>query len=376
MTLFLVLIFSIYFWLTATLMLGYQKALAFKILKSSVSDDIPSTISVIVPFKNEEVTILRLIRSLQQQDFPIKRFEVILVDDHSTDKSILVVYNEIKSLSNFKMILAEPNEKGKKHALDWGIHHAKGAIIATTDADCMVPSQWLTKINNYFMVTDAKMIFGGVRIEENKSFFSKLQAIEFSSLIGSGAATLALGYPSMCNGANLAFYKKAFIAVGGYKDNYKIASGDDEFLMRKIYAHFSKQIFFMNDPGSIVTTQPQANLQVFINQRLRWAGKLSHNTSLSTKLLGWFIITFQASYVAVILFMFTGVVPLNVALLLIFIKLIIEFAFLKRVTSFTKVQWRTSAFLSLQVLYPLYVVGIGLFSNFLSYQWKGQKYRV
>jgi hypothetical protein len=132
----------------------------------------------------------------------------------------------------------------------------------------------------------------------------------------------------------------------------------------------------MNNANAVVTTQPQATIKEFVNQRLRWAGKLSYNNAISTKLLGWFIIVFQASYIAIVIFLITEIISIWIGFPLVATKLIVEFIFLKRVSSFLDVKWRTSTFLALQILYPLYVVGIGIFSNFIPYHWKGRKYRI
>jgi biofilm PGA synthesis N-glycosyltransferase PgaC len=83
---------------------------------------------------------------------------------------------------------------------------------------------------------------------------------------------LRLGFLHLCNGANLAFTKDAFTATGGYDGNEHIASGDDEFLMRKIEAKYSNGIRFNNNPENVVTTYPQKTINSF---------------SVATDSLGW-----------------------------------------------------------------------------------------
>ncbi len=137
-----------------------------------------------------------------------------------------------------------------------GVEKAGGEIIVTTDADCRLPIHWLQSIATSFHEGNVKMVFGGVRIKEDKSFFSKLQALEFCSLIGTGGAMAGLGIPILCNGANLAFLRSAFLEVKGYDGNLDIPSGDDEFLMRKIDRRFPGSIRFQPSEDSVVETRP------------------------------------------------------------------------------------------------------------------------
>ena len=138
------------------------------------------------------------------------------------------------------------------------------------------------------------MVFGGVKLE-GSSFFSALQSHEFLSLIGTGAATLWYGLPSMCNGANLAFRKAIFFEVGGYANNLHIPSGDDEFLMRKIFQLFPEGIQFVSDSDAVVSTPASLALKEFVHQRVRWAGKWKHNVSSWNAVVAIFIFCFQLS---------------------------------------------------------------------------------
>ncbi|MEX2235806.1 MAG: glycosyltransferase, partial [Cyclobacteriaceae bacterium] len=245
-------IFILYFLLIAIFLVGWKRAMQEK------TDPLPSKdplISVVIPVRNEEMTIGNLLTDLSQQEY--KSFEIIVVNDDSEDETLWMV-------SRFKMKnlrVLHNNGKGKKAAISTGIRSAKGSIVVTTDADCSVSPQWLTHIREQFRNPRTMMAFGGVRMEGSSSFFDCLQAMEFSSLIGSGASTAALGVPTLCNGANLAFRKKAFTEVKGYDDNINIPSGDDEFFMRKIQKCHPGSIHFMNSPETVVATRSQPTPQ-------------------------------------------------------------------------------------------------------------------
>ena len=329
-------------------------------------------ISIVIPFRDEAQNLPALLESLSQLDYPAEYFEFIFVDDHSTDSSQQILKKFIEVRSNAKLLQLESGKQGKKQALAHAIDNASGEIVLTTDADCTVSPKWLSVVSNSFQNEEIKMLVGAVKIIPSKSFFSKMQSLEFASLIGSGAATLLYRLPTMSNGANLAFRKSAFNAVDGYKDNFNIPSGDDEFLMRKINHKFPKSIAFLSNPESVVSTQPQKNLSIFIQQRIRWAGKWKFNQSLFTKLLAIFIFIFQTSVIFLSVSVVVGWLPAKVFSVLMGTKLLLEFLFLYQVFNFLKLKWSWTSFLALQFIYPFYVFAVALLSQQKSFVWKGR----
>src|SRR5690606_22127115 len=190
-----------------------------------------------------------------------QRYEVILIDDHSEDDTVAIAHTLAAALSLplRSVLLSEKSQarkyvQGKKAALQQGVEAAKGEVIVTTDADCMMEAGWLQSIHHYFKGYDAKMVIGPVTFFESSKAFDRLQTIELAALVGTGAVSLGYGKPNMCNGANLAFSKVAFEAVGGYEDNLHIPSGDDEFLLQKIYSCFPNEVFFNVHPEGVVST--------------------------------------------------------------------------------------------------------------------------
>jgi poly-beta-1,6-N-acetyl-D-glucosamine synthase len=329
-------------------------------------------ISVIIPVRNEEKTIGKVLDDLARQHYPTDKFEIIVVNDHSEDDTLKAVERHATALSSAKLTIVESLAHGKKAALAEGIAIAKGNIIVTTDADCRVKPRWLASINQTFNGPDVNMVAGPVVVAQQKTLFSKLQSVEFASLIGTGAATIAYNKPTMCNGANLAFRKKVFIDVNGYTGNEHIASGDDEFLMRKVQAKFPGSIRFNNNSGGIVSTSPKVTLMEFIDQRLRWAGKWKHNGDVKTRLLALFIFMFHLTVLSVPLLFLLGQIKAY-ALGLLLGKVIMEYLFLIRVTSWLLIPWHWPSFILWQVLYSFYAVSIGLFSVFRRPRWKGRE---
>jgi cellulose synthase/poly-beta-1,6-N-acetylglucosamine synthase-like glycosyltransferase len=367
MLIYLIFIFSIYFGFLAACLIGWRKFVNLHMLEGIPTREF---VSLVVAMRNEEQSILNLLTSIASQDIHPGKFEIILVDDHSDDQTGKKIQEWMRDNPQVQCRYVSSKEQGKKQALTLGIKLARGSIILTTDADCILPPNWISVMTNSFS-PETTMVIGLVRIQQDPSLFSSIQSLEFSSLIGSGVALLSLGFPVMCNGASLAFRKTSFDAVNGYEDNFHIPSGDDEFLMRKINIKFPGSIRPIYYSPEVVTTRAHTRLKDFINQRLRWAGKWSANNSLLAKGLAIFILLFQITVViAFSLLIFSS--HRLVAISLLGSKFLLEGYFLVKVNRSTSQRFSMIAFLILQGLYPFYVLFIGTFSQLLGYEWKGR----
>jgi len=367
MTSLLISIFLVYIVMMIGLIFGWNRAITRNRIRAASKEYRP-LISIIVPVRNERKNIGNLMRDLSQQHYG--HFEVIIVDDHSDDDTMEIVRHFVAHNDRFRV--RQSSGIGKKAALSQGIGMAEGSIIVTTDADCRVKKNWICGFLPYFEDENVKMVFGSVKMV-GATFFGHIQAMEFMSLIGSGVATAALGLPTMCNGANLAFRKSAFEFVNGYEGNFHIPSGDDEFLMKKILHDYPGGVTFAADPQTVVTTSPNTDPKQFIHQRIRWAGKWRLHQSLISKTLALFVFSFQIAILLLVLSMVLQWVSLKTGMLLWLSKVLLEYIFLSRVSRFLEVSWNWRAFLLLQFIYPLYATFIGLFSNLYSFEWKGRK---
>lgn len=314
-------------------------------------------ISVIIPVRNED-RLHELLGDISKVEYPREKWEVIVVDDSDVP---IRLPNAIRS-----------GARGKKAAITAGVHAAKGQIIATTDADCRVGSHWLAEINKGFQNPNLKMLVGGVRIEEDKSFFSKLQALEFVSVAATGAATLAIGLPTMSNGANLSYRRDAFLDVNGYRGNENISSGDDEFLMNKFSHKWKQSVRFLYSQQALVTTRAAATVREFMSQRLRWAGKWRHNTSIATRVFAMVVWLFHLVFLLMPLAAVLGFISWKLFLILAGVKIFVESMFLIPAANFFRVRWRWFSFLALQCIYSFYVISTGLISQIHLPEWKGR----
>ncbi|MBS1487595.1 MAG: glycosyltransferase [Bacteroidetes bacterium] len=323
-------------------------------------------ISVVVAVRNEQHNIKRLASGLLQQRYDRRYFEIILVDDHSADKTIESAGHLLKDFSNLTFLILSSKVSGKKAALSAGIAAAQGTIIATTDADCLLPVDWLQQINFTFTNERCRMAIGPVSLQAT-GFFSQMQAQEFAGVMAVTFGTLGWRKPLLCNGANLAYRKQAFVEVNGYEGNEHIASGDDEFLMRKIQERYPDSIHLLN---TLVRTQPSPTVKDFFRQRIRWAGKWKANSSWPARLLALFIFAVQVSWIvflfcypAISIYLFgSGIV----------VKLFLDAWYLNTVAARLQVAMSIFPFLVLQFFYPFYVVGVGILSLWKKAEWKGR----
>ncbi len=244
-------------------------------LEESTSVSIPEKfISIIIPFRNEEKNILVNLKSIENQDYPEEKYEVIYIDDSSEDNSLKLLQDN-KIADNVK-VLTVPKDFSmnahKKRAVRFGIENSSGQIIVTTDADCVHDKKWLSSLVSNFD-EETGFVSAPVEFIDGKTLFSKIQKLEFAGLIITGAGLIGAGSPTICNAANIAYRKKDFDEVGGFKNQMDLSSGDDELLMQKIAKDTDYKVRFSINKNSIVRTHSNKNIAEFYHQRKRWASK-------------------------------------------------------------------------------------------------------
>lgn len=332
-------------------------------------------VSIIIPARNEEDNIGRLLDSIQQQNYNKKLFEVIVIDDFSTDRTAEI----IKSFDGVKYFhlsewVNEKNENSfKKKALSEAIKIAEGELIVTTDADCEVGKNWLKAIAQKYEQLHYKAMAAPVMFFEKKSLLNIFQELDFVAMQGITAAVLSSKKGAMCNGANFIFTKKAFEEVGGYEGINHLASGDDMMLMHKFQQQFPNQLAFIKNKDAIVQTQAMDSMSSFVQQRIRWAGK---NKSLLDKkiqivlLLSWLM---NASILASLVSLIYNMDNVMYVILLFVIKGIAEYFFCGDVAVFFNRKKRLPFLFILQPLHILYMTFVGFLGMFNTYTWKKRK---
>jgi cellulose synthase/poly-beta-1,6-N-acetylglucosamine synthase-like glycosyltransferase len=232
-------------------------------------------VSVLIAARNEEKRLPVCLQSLLRSEYPADKFEIIVVDDRSTDRTRALAENFSRKYANVRIISITQrleNMSGKASALCQGMAHARGEIILMTDADCAPPATWISQMAGYF--TPEVGLVGGFTLlaprAQNNSLFAKVQTLDWIYLLAVGAGAAGLGKPLSIIGNNFAFRRAAYDAVGGYeKIGFSII--EDFALMRAINERTRWRVIFPIDARTTITSAPARNWREFYEQRQRWA---------------------------------------------------------------------------------------------------------
>ncbi len=360
--------------------LRWQRATTYILPSNNKRNTVSFTI--IIPARNEESNIEQCLDTIVAQDYPEHLRHVIVVDDHSTDNTAEIVKKYAAKnilLLQLKDFITDPINSYKKKAIETAMQFAQGEVIITTDADCMVPQKWLSTINGFYQENKPAFIAMPVQYDCSSAPLQIFQSLDFMTLQGITGASVSSGVHSMCNGANLAYTKKAFNAVNGFSDIDKIASGDDMLLMHKIASSFPEKISFLKSRDVIVKTAPMPTLSSFLNQRIRWASKADKYDDKRITLILFLVYFFNVILLAlpVVAIFYNPLVIARLSLLafwglLLLAKTIVELIFLFPVASFFYNRILLWWFAPAQPFHIMYTIIAGWLGKFGSYHWKGR----
>lgn len=366
------LLLSAYACLIFTYKKWWERLHDFEPKPISASSRIPF-LSVLIPARNEAHNLPPLMHALLHQDYFSAHYEVILIDDHSSDETVSTA--KATGLPNLTVISAggDAHLSSKKKALAAGVAHARGALILCTDADCIPPPGWLSTMAAFYSANSASFIAAPVAYDFDRTPLQLLQAIDFLTLQGITAASVSSQFHSMCNGANLAYTKEAFNSVSGFAGIDKVASGDDMLLMHKIWKRTPDKVFYMKSRAAIVITRPMLTWKEFIQQRIRWASKTTYYEDKRvfwTLMLIYFV---NLAFMVLVISGFWNNLYWQIAGVFLFSKALIEAPFVASVARFYNQRGLMLYFFLLQPLHIAYTVSIGLFSQMGTYEWKGRR---
>ena len=227
-------------------------------------------VSVVIAARNEEQNLPDLIQDLVNQEYPLDKLEVIIVDDRSTDSTSTILTEATENFAFIKQIRVDDRSVDmtpKKHALNLGINASKGEVIVSTDADCRVGKLWVSSMA-YSVVQQGGISVGYSKIA-GESFFEQVQRVDFLGIVAANAGVGGWGQFWSGSGQNLAYKKSDFEAIDGFEWVKDKPSGDDMYLVQSISKLKSGVINI--DPNSFVTTSAVQSLREFMNQRTRWS---------------------------------------------------------------------------------------------------------
>jgi len=232
---------------------------------------------------------------------------------------------------------------------------------------------WITSIVSLYEQENCQLISSPVGYHQEKSLAEKIQTVEFELLIAAGAACIQNKFPNTCNGANLAYSRAAFYAVGGFKGIDDLASGDDELLLHKMHKQFPGGLRFLKEPRAIVYTEAKNSLRAFFQQRKRWASKSVKYADKRMVLLVSLIYLFNLFVFIQAGLLFFTLANLNLFVVLIGVKLFLDGTLIFQSLSFFKKRRLLFLLPLVEIFYVIYILIIGIIANIGgAYEWKGR----
>ena len=373
------IVFSVlYLWLILYFLIGWVKLNRTVAKESTRTRSLPF-VSVIIPVRNESAHIQDCLRSVMAQNYPQHLYEIIVIDDYSTDETYTLardIERDNLLVLNLARYFGDAAEKvpNKKKALTIGVKNAKGELIITTDGDCVMGENWLSTMVGYYQRHSFKFLTGPVMLKPAKGLLGLFQQVDVMNMLGITGGTIANSYPTMCNGANLLYEKKAFINVDGYKGNTDIPTGDDIFLMQKIEMTYPDSIGFVKERDACVYSRPERTFSDFVAQRVRWTSKSTAFQKRSVTAILMFAYLFN---LLVLIFIPIAFEKFEMAWLPLAIafgtKFVLDFAFNIAVTIFFRKKVLLLLLPVFEPLHIIYIVCIGVLGLSGKYTWKERK---
>lgn len=340
------------------------------------SNQFKTSVSILIAARNEEDKISNTIIDILAQDYPPHLVELIVVDDHSTDRTSEIVLSFAdKGVKLLVLNESKPLNSYKKKAITEAIKLSQSELIITTDADCRMSPSWLKTIVGFYESGNYKLISSPVVYFEEKSHFEEMQSLEFLFLLGLGAAGVGNKMPSTCNGANLAYRREVFHELKGFQGIDQLASGDDELFLHKVASVYPDGIGFCKSSDSMVYTHAKSTLTEFIQQRKRWASKSTKYKNKAIVVIGVSVWIFNFMIFFSSILGFFNPYFWYLGLISICIKAFAEMTILIPLCSFAnriKLLWYVPI---LTVLHMFYIMYIGIAGNSGKYNWKGRMVR-
>jgi cellulose synthase/poly-beta-1,6-N-acetylglucosamine synthase-like glycosyltransferase len=369
----LYLIAAIYVVFIAQLIYGFNKVKTFE--RTEVKPK--TSFSIIVPFRNEAKNLPKLLKSISKLKYPKELFEIILVDDFSSDTSERICIQWRMSNGLIESTLLENlrlSNSPKKDAISRAVPILKHEWMLTTDADCVVSKDWLLTLDNFIQQNNPEMVVGAVVYKTKNNWFHHFQQLDLMSLQGTTIGSFGIGKPFMCNGANFAYTKKFFQELGGFGGINSTASGDDVLLLQKAVAANSDKVLYLKNKEFIVKTKPENDLFVLFMQRVRWASKTTSYKNVYAKSLAVVVLMMNLSLVLGFGFWVLGKIGIWNLSIVFFIKYIIDYILLYKSNQYLN-KGKFLLPLASSLVYPIFSSLVGVYSLFGVFTWKGRSFK-
>lgn len=334
-------------------------------------------VSLIVAVRNESNNIVACLESVLKQSYPSALFEIIVVNDFSTDDTLQILenYQEKIRLVNLAdhIDATRANYPNKKQAISLAVDLAKFPLVLCGDGDCTYGEYWVASMIQYYEKYNKGFVSGPVDYHPAKGFWHKFLLMDLVAMIGVTAGSIGQKRPVMASGANMLFEKKLFIQVNGYEGNQHVASGDDIFLMQKIFLKDNKAVGFVKNTKAFAYTYAPDTFGTFVHQRIRWTSKSGQ--MVDPQVQGVLILNYMfylASFLNLFVLPWIDWTFLYFGVLLLGLKMLIDVMFFKNILAFYRKTDLLKWLLPLELLHIVYVSFMGVLAIFGQYSWKGR----
>ena len=366
MTTVLLVFCGLYFLYTIIILIGLNR-----LRPAPIVDETPP-VSVVVAARNEAENLPRLLDGLIAQDYPIDAFEIIVVDDRSTDKTEAILSEYAKRYPALRSIRITENTTDvagfKNHAISEGIARAKGDVILATDADCQVQPGWARSMVSTLQSGDNPpgIVVGFSRMETpHDSNLEAYQQLDFLALMTANAGVTSFGWAWSGSGQNLAYRKDTFDEIGGFSGAADRPSGDDFYLVQTISKQYP--IRFNSSPDSFVATLPKTTFKQFLTQHFRWASNTRYLLNARPLFLTFLISAFITNLSVLLGLLFWN---FPMWLTIIVLKLLFETMVIHRGSKQFETPVSFNTFMGWFILQPIYIPVTGINGLIGKVRWK------
>lgn len=314
-------------------------------------------VSVIIAAKNEAENLRKFLPNILEQQYA--NFELILVDDHSTDQSFEIMREFSAKYSNLHCFRQERSKKGKKAAVGKGIIQARHDYLLFTDADCYPASdQWIQSMMNT-VSEKVEIVLGYGRYETNNSLLNKLirydtmhTGIRYLSFAKKGKAYMGVG-------RNLLYHRKIFTRSMAFDQYAHFAYGDDDLIVNEMSTKSNTALCL--EEGAHTISVASNSWKEFLFQKVRHLStgkfyKFTDKISLGLEALSRVLVVLSGTIL--LLLGYWEVLPLIV------ISLILHFYAFSRALSYLKDKDILKYLAFLEVIHVFFLTCCGLFSLF------------
>jgi cellulose synthase/poly-beta-1,6-N-acetylglucosamine synthase-like glycosyltransferase len=334
-------------------------------------------VSVLMAARNEEANVEDCLESLLHQDYPSERYEVVIVNDRSTDRTQEIVdalSARYPNLVSLRIVDDPVGLSGKQNALRTGIKRCRGEFILNTDADCVAPQSWISSMVDEFG-DDVGLVIGIPLCHgrgEKASLFARIQSVDLAFLLNLAIGAAGWNQAASCIGNNFAYRKQAFDDAGGY-DGMGFALTEDAALLRAIRRATRWRIAAANVPDAVIITEPVTTFRQLYRQRARWILGGRHTRALAIRLLN-LVLLYHVLLIATPFCWFVPALRVAGATAMLS-KLVVDYAIVAQ--SLTRLNRRDAlgVYLPAEIFFIGYssIIGIAALLS-RKVEWKGQVY--